>query len=192
MQAQQIPDTTGSNSHDRTPKKGTVMLVSGELDKAILAFEIAAGFQAMGMEMSMWFVLYGANCLRKPRSIFSPAKWLRKLQGGPGRNMATDIALQHIVRGLNHDGASKLPLSQLNYGGLGPLILRHIMRRKGITQLEDLIMHAQALGVRFSICQICVDAMAFSVTEELIVNAEVRGVSSYYLETADAQYNVTF
>ena len=32
-------------------KKGTILLVSGELDKAILAFEIAAGFQAMGMVM---------------------------------------------------------------------------------------------------------------------------------------------
>jgi len=192
MPEQQIPDTTGGNSNACAGKKGTVMLVSGELDKAILAFEIAAGFQAMGMEMSMWFVLYGANCLRKPRSIFSPSKWLRKLQGGPGRNMTTDVALQHVVRGLNHDGASKLPLSQLNYGGIGPLILRHIMRRKGITQLEDLIMHAQALGVRFTICQICVDAMAFAVPDDLIVEAKVGGVSSYYLETIDAHYNVTF
>ena len=173
-------------------KKGTIMLISGELDKAILAFEIAAGFQAMGMEMSMWFVLYGANCLRKPRSAFSPAKWFGRLGGGPGRRPETDIALQRVVCGLNHDGASHLPLSQLNYGGLGPKILRHIMRRKGMAQLEDLIRNAQELGVRFTICQICVDAMAFAVPDDLIVEAEVRGISAYYLEVAAADYNVTF
>ena len=82
----------------KAKKKGTILLVSGELDKAILAFEVAAGFQAMGMEMSMWFVLYGANCLRKPRSFFSPAKWFGKLRGGPGRNPETDVALQRVVR----------------------------------------------------------------------------------------------
>ncbi len=174
------------------PPKGTVLLVSGELDKAILAFEIAVGFQAMGMEMSMWFVLYGANCLRKPRSRLSPAKWFARLRGGPGRRPETDTALQHVVAGLNHDGACHLPLSQLNFGGAGPLIFRHIMRRKGMTQLEDLIRYARDLGVRFTICQICVDAMGVSVPDDLIVEAGIGGVSAYYLEVAVAGYNVTF
>lgn len=173
-------------------RKGVVLLASGELDKAMLAFEIAAGFQAMGMAMSMWFVLYGANCLRRPRSIFSPAKWFGRLCGGVGRVPETDCALQHVVRGLNHEGARHLPLSQLNYGGLGPMIIRRIMRRKGMMQLDELILHARELGVRFTICQICVDAMAFSVSDDLIVPAEVKGVSAYYLDVVDADYHATF
>lgn len=182
---------TPSVSPPKQKKRGTILLVSGELDKAIVAFEIAAGFQAMGMEMSMWFVLYGANCLRKPRSIWSLRKWFGKLRGGPGRNTDTDIALQHLVQGLNHDGACHLPLSQLNYGGLGPVIMKNIMRRKGIAQLEDLIAGARDLGVRFTICQICVDAMAFAVPDDLIVDAEVKGVSGYYLDVANADFNIT-
>ncbi len=173
-------------------KKGTILLVSGELDKAILALEIAAGFQAMGMEMSMWFVLFGTNCIRKPRSTFSPSKWFGKLRGGPGRKPETDVVLQRVVRGLNHDGACNLPLSQLNFGGAGPMILRHIMRRKGMASVEDLVLQARDMGVRFTICQICVDAMAFSVPDDLIVEAEVKGISAYYLEVAAADYNVTF
>ncbi len=179
------------NSQDR-PKTGTILLASGELDKAILAFEIAAGFQAMGMEVSMWFVLYGANCLRKPRSILSPSKWFKRLGDGPGRVSETDVVLQHAVRGLNREGACYLPLSQLNYGGMGPWILRHILRRKGMAQLEDLIHGSHDLGVRFTICQICVDAMALSVPDDLIVDAEVKGVSAYYLEVDAADYNATF
>jgi len=176
----------------KSKKKGVILLVSGELDKALLALEIAAGFQAMGMEMSMWFVLYGANCLRKPRSPFSLTKWFGKLRGGPGRRPETDVALQRVVRGLNHDGARYLPLSQLNYAGVGPMIFRHILRRKGMAQVEDLVAGARDLGVRFTICQICVDAMAFSVPDDLIVEAEIKGVSAYYLEVETADYNVTF
>ncbi len=192
MENEQIFPNQPEASAKTPKKKGTILLVSGELDKAILAFEIAAGFQAMGMEMSMWFVLYGANCLRKPRSYFSLDKWFGKLRGGPGRIPETDVALQRVVRGLNHDGACNLPLSQLNFGGIGPMIIRHIMRRKGMAQVEDLVLHARDLGVRFTICQICVDAMAFSVPDDLIVESEVKGVSAYYLEIAAADYNVTF
>jgi peroxiredoxin family protein len=173
-------------------KKGTVLLVSGELDKAILAFEIAAGFQAMGMQMDMWFIMYGVNCLRKPRSVFSLSKWLGRFRGGPGRMPQTDVPLQHVICGLNHDGAKNLPLSQLNYGGLGPKILRHVMRRKGMMQLEDLIFAAQDLGVKFHICQICVDVMAVGVPDDLIVAADVSGISAYYLQVTNADYNVTF
>ncbi|MBF0217905.1 MAG: DsrE/DsrF/DrsH-like family protein [Gammaproteobacteria bacterium] len=172
-------------------KRGTVLLVSGALDKALLAFEVAAGFQAMGMEMSMWFVLYGANCLRKPQSLYSPAKWFSPLRGGIGRTTATDHPLQYLVKGLNPSGADHLPLSQLNFGGIGPWIIRKIMRRKGMAQLEALIFGARDLGVRFTICQICVDAMAFSLPDDLIVEAEVKGVSAYYREVMDADYNAT-
>ena len=172
-------------------KNGTILLVSGELDKALLAFEIAAGFQAMGMKMNMWFVLYGVNCLRKPQSRFSPAKWFRRLGGGPGRRCETDVSLQYVVRGLGHAGSCNLPLSQLNFFGLGPMIVRTIMRRKGMAQLEDLIRHARDLGVHFTVCQICIDALAISVPDDLIVDAEVKGITSYYLEVAASDYNVT-
>ena len=66
------------------------------------------------------------------------------------------------------------------------------MRRKGMASVEDLVLQARDLGVRFTICQICVDAMAFSVPDDLIVESEVKGVSAYYLEVAAADYNVTF
>jgi len=177
---------------DAARKSGTILLVSGEMDKALLAFEIAAGFQAMGMDMSMWFVLYGVDCLRKSRSRFSFANWFRRLGGGPGRMCETDVALQYLVRGLGHQGARDLPLSQLNFGGLGPAIVRSIMRRKGMAELDDLIRHARDLGVRCTICQICVDALAISVPDDLIVDAEVKGVTSYFLEAAAADYNATF
>ena len=180
-----IPLDTGESQC----KKGTLMLVSGEFDKAIAAFEIATGFQAMGMEMNMWFVIYGVNCLRKPRSRFSPGKWLGKLADGQGRQRHNDHFLQFFVRGLNHEGACKIPTSQLNFAGAGPAILRTIMRRKGMPQLEEMILNAQQLGVKFNICQVCVDAMAFSVPDDLIVEAEVKGVSSYYMDVSQSHYN---
>jgi len=182
-----------NEQNNTDPNKATILLVSGELDKAILAFEIAAGMAAMGTEVNMWFVLYGVNCLKKPRSLFSYGKWFpKKAKAGLGRNPDTDMSLQKIIQVLNHDGADKLPLSQLNYFGAGPLILNKVMKKKGIPSLHRLIKETETLGVNFRICQICIDALALNIEEDLIVNAEVLGVSTYALETKSAHYNAVF
>ena len=51
------------------------MLVSGEMDKAFLAFELAAGMAALGLNVNMWFVLFGVNCIKKPLPWYSLKKW---------------------------------------------------------------------------------------------------------------------
>lgn len=176
---------------DKRTDNATVMLASGELDKALAAFEIAAGFTAMGTQVNMWFILYGVNCLKKPRSFFSLDRWLpRRKPADHGRTPQTDNIYQHLLKALNHDGASHIPLSQLNFMGAGPWILNRILRRKGVATLEQLIQAADRLGVKFKICQVCVDVMGMNVTDDLIVKAEVLGVSSYALDARDSYYNV--
>jgi len=186
-----MTDNRKSSILPKKNKKSTIMLVSGELDKALLAFDIAIGHAAMGCEVTMWFTLYGVNCLKKPRSIFSPDKWLPHHKNlGKGRNTRTDHFMQNVLRLLNRDGANNIPLSQLNFFGLGPKILTLIMRRKGIPTLDELITYATEMGIKFRICQICVDAMALNVEEDLVVPAEVLGVSTYTIDTNNAHYNV--
>jgi len=173
------------------PNKGTIMLVSGNLDHALLAFEVAVGMQAMGMQINMWFILQGVNCLKKPRSHFSLSRYLpfSKLTGNIGRNKKTDSAWQKILQMLNHDGATSLPLSQLNFLGAGPFVLSKVMKKKGMASLTELIKSAEQLGVTFKVCQICVDAMACDMEADLIVNAEVSGVSRYMIDVRDSHYN---
>lgn len=172
-------------------QKGTILLLSGELDKAIAAFEIAAGMAAMGMEMRMWFLLFGTNCLRKPIGRLSPRRWfnVRRFPDGPGRNPDTDTAYQRVLYALNGTGARQLPLSQLNFLGVGPGLLRRILARKRMPQLDQLIHACAELGVTFTICQVCVDSMALC-PDDFIVDVDVRGVSSYTLQVAQSHYNV--
>jgi peroxiredoxin family protein len=172
---------------------GTVLLLSGELDKAIAAFEIAAGMAALGMKINMWFLLFGTNCLRKPKPRFSLRRWFHPppYAGGPGRNPDTDTPLQWLLHALNATGAQQLPLSQLNFAGIGPALLRRIFDHKHISQLDLLIRSCEELGVKFTICQVCVDSMALT-PDDFIVDVEIRGVSSYTLQVAESHYNAVF
>lgn len=168
----------------------TILLVSGDLDKALVAFEIALGLAAMGKQVDMWFALYGVNCLKKPRSLFSFRKWFpKKATSEIGRKTDSDIFWQKILGVVNYDGAKHIPLSQLNLFGMGPMVLNRIMNRKGMASLEEMINYAKELNVNFKICQVCVDVMALDVSQDIVVDAEVFGVSRYILDSQNAYYN---
>ncbi len=174
-------------------KSATVFLVSGELDKAIAAFEVATGFAAMGVDVKMWFILYGINSIKKPRSLGGRFRQLfKKMREAPGRRPQTDHAIQRLIPFLNSSSTDKLPLSQLNVFGVGTTLVNFVIRYKGAPELNDMVRQAVDLGVEFKICQPCIDIMMLDIEEDLIVDAEVSGVSSYFMDVMDAHYNATF
>ena len=67
-------------------KKVTILLHSGDMDKALTAFIFANGYAALGVEVKMWFMIWGHNCLKKRKSLFSSFR-RRKPDPVPGRRL---------------------------------------------------------------------------------------------------------
>ncbi len=171
-------------------KKGTILLLSGEMDKALAAFIIATGFAALGVEMKMWFMIWGHNCLKKRRSLFSLRRKPDPEREGTYRNLETDNLFQPLVEMINRGGPDHLPLSQLNLMGLGPLILGKMLKKKNIPTLKEFIKNADDLGVKFIMCQICFDALGLSADDLIVPNVEIKGVAAYMKDTMEAQVNL--
>lgn len=171
-------------------KKGTILLLSGEMDRALAAFIIATGFAALGVEMKMWFMIWGHNCLKKKRRFFSFRRKPDPAKESAYRDLQTDNIFQDAVEMLNRGGADNLPLSRLNLMGLGPMIFNEMLKRKNIPRLEELIQSADELGVKFIMCQICFDALGLSVDDLIVPNVEVKGVSAYMKDTMDSHVNL--
>ena len=171
-------------------KKVTILLQSGDLDKALCAFIFANGYASLGVEVKMWFMIWGHNCLKKRRSLFSFGRRPDPAREGAYRVLETDNILQPLVEMLNRGGADHLPLSQLNLMGLGPRILRAMLKKKNIPSLEELIRSADDLGVKFIMCQICFDAFGLSADDLIVPNVEVKGVAAYAKDTLEAQVNL--
>lgn len=171
-------------------KKATILLQSGHMDKALTAFIIATGYAALGVEVKMWFMIWGHNCLKKRRGLFAARRKPDPAREGVYRNLATDGILQPLVESLNRGGAGHLPLSQLNLLGLGPLLFGKLLDKKSIPRLEELIHGADELGVKFIMCQICFDAMGMSLDDLIVPNVVVKGVTSYARDTMDADVNL--
>jgi peroxiredoxin family protein len=171
-------------------KKVTILLQSGDMDKALCAFIAANGYAALGMEVKMWFMLWGHNCLKRRQGLFSFRRKPDPAREGVYRVLETDNVMQPMVEMLNRGGANHLPLSRLNLMGLGPWLLGKMLKKKGIPSLEELIKSADELGVQFIMCQICFDALGLSVDDLIVPHVEVRGVSAYAKDTMEAHVNL--
>jgi peroxiredoxin family protein len=172
-------------------KKATILLLSGDYDKALCAFIFANGYASLGIEVKMWFMIWGYNCLKKRRGLFS----MFRRKPDPARESAyrvleTDNVLQPMVEMLNRGGAQHLPLSRLNLMGLGPVLFSKMLKKKNIMGLEELIKSADDLGVKFKMCQICFDAMGLSVDDLIVPNVEVKGAAAYAKDTMEAHVNL--
>jgi peroxiredoxin family protein len=171
-------------------KKVTILLQSGDLDKALCAFIFANGYASLGVEVKMWFMIWGHNCLKKRRPLFSLRRKPDPAREGAYRVLETDNLLQPLVELLNRGGVGHLPLSRLNLMGLGPRLLGKMLKRKGIPDLEELIRSADDLGVKFIMCQICFDALGLSVDDLIVPNVTVKGVAAYARDTLEAHVNL--
>lgn len=139
----------------------TFVVFSGDLDKTIASFIIANGAAAMGRKVTMFFTFWGLNILRKPRKVKVAKNFIEKM----------------FCRMMPR-GTTKLGLSRMNMGGAGAKMIRGIMKKKGISSLEELIESAKNHGVRLVACQMSMDIMGIR-QEELIDGVELGGVATF-------------
>ena len=92
-------------------EKTTIILFSGDLDKAIAAFIIANGAAAYGHDVTIFFTFWGLNTLRKDQPVSVRKGFLEKMFG------------KMMPR-----GANKLSLSKMNFAGIGPKLIKQIGR----------------------------------------------------------------
>ena len=115
----------------------------------------------MGRNVTMFFTFWGLNILRSAKKVKVRKAFTEKMFGF-----------------MMPKGSKKLGLSRMNMLGAGPKMIRWIMKKKGISSLEELIEDAKAHGVRIVACQMSMDIMGIR-QEELIDGVELGGVATF-------------
>lgn len=162
-----------SCSIEQSDKNGATLVVfSGDLDKAIASFIIATGAASMGKEVTMFFTFWGLNVLKRKDKPNVSKDTMEKM---------FDFMLP------SHSG--KLPLSQMNMGGMGPKMINQIMKKNNVDDLDTLIKNAINMGVKVVACAMSMDLMGIK-KEEFIDGVEIGGVASYLGATEDSGLNL--
>ncbi|HBN09333.1 MAG TPA: hypothetical protein DD435_12030 [Cyanobacteria bacterium UBA8530] len=148
--------------------KKTILLFSGDLDKAFAAFIIANGALAMGDEVTMFFTFWGLNALRKPNPPSVAKKIVEKMFGW-----------------MMPRGADKLTLSKMHMAGMGTAMMKGVMKQKNVQSLPVLIKLAQENGAQLIACSMSMDVMGLH-QEELLEGVEIGGVATFLGEADES------
>jgi peroxiredoxin family protein len=151
--------------------KVAIVVFSGDLDKVLAAFVIATGAAALGQEVSMFFTFWGLSVLKKKSSL------------------ADKNVFEKAMAVMSPGNSEQLPVSQMNYFGVGAKMLRKMMKDKNVSSLEEMIAMAKEMDVKLMACEMSRDVMGVS-DEELMDGLEPAGVASFLGESLRSRTNL--
>ena len=151
-----LTQVEGQVAEDRV----ALVVFSGDLDRVLASFIIATGAAAMGQQVSMFFTFWGLSVLKKDRQF-------------PGKTL-----FQKMMALMSPGSSKSLPVSKMNYFGVGAKMLRSMMKQKKVSSLEEMISLARELGVRMTACEMSRDVMGIKESE-LVDGLECGGVASF-------------
>jgi peroxiredoxin family protein len=138
----------------------TIIVFSGYLDRVLASFIIATGAAAMGQQVSMFFTFWGLSVLKK------------------GTEFDGKSLFQKMMAMMSPGSSQGLPVSKMNYFGVGAKMLRSMMKDKNVSSLEELISLAREMGVRMIACEMSRDVMGIKESE-LVDGLECGGVATF-------------
>ncbi len=141
-----------------------LVVFSGDLDRVLAAFVIATGAAAMGQQVSMFFTFWGLSVLKKDSQL------------------AGKTLFQKMMTLMSPGSSKSLPVSKMNYFGVGAKMLRSMMKEKNVSSLEEMIALARELGVRMIACEMSRDVMGIRESE-LVAGLECGGVASFLADS---------
>lgn len=154
-------------------KTVNIIVFSGDLDKALAAFNLAIGAAAMEMEVTLFFTFWGLNVIRKDKKVTRARGIMRKM-----------------LNLVNRGGAKRLPLSRLNMAGLGRSMMKKLMKNSKIPSVEEMISMAQKMGVELVACTTTMGMMGISREDLIPAVGKLAGVATYLGEATEGKVNL--
>ena len=141
--------------------QATIIMFSGDLDKALAAFTLATGAASAGMDVTMFFTFWGLNVVKK------------------GSSFKGNGIKQKMMNTMNDSTAESLPLSRFNMAGLGPMMMKSLMDDVRFPQVKEMIATAKSLGVKFIACTTTIGMMGLSKDDFIPEVDSFAGVATY-------------
>lgn len=143
----------------------TLVVFSGDFDRQLASLVMATGAAAMGMDVSIFYTFWGLSAVK------------RKTQLG-GKSLK-----EKMFALMTPDTLGKMPVSKMNFGGVGRAMLTSMMRDKDVTSIDELFAMAREMGVKMIACTMSMDVMGIT-KDELIDGVVLGGVATFLGDAA--------
>ncbi len=134
----------------------SIAIVSGDMDKILAAMVISLGAAALDTHVKLFFSFWSLSALRD------------KKKKAEGKDIISKMFGMMLPKGRN-----KLKLSNMNMAGMGPLMIKHLMKKQGVLSLDQMFKEAGELGIEITVCEMSMNLMGFK-KEEMIDYPNLR------------------
>lgn len=143
-------------------KKMSILMFSGDFDKALAAFVLANSAREIGVEVTMFFAFWGLMLVRDPAKLSDEDKTLR----------------EKMFANMTPKGIEDLPLSKMNFAGIGKKMLVEMMDDSDTPPLDAFLKGAINKGVIMKACKLSCEVMGFS-DKELLEEVDIVTAEDY-------------
>jgi peroxiredoxin family protein len=150
-------------------KKLNLIIFSGDYDKALAALILANSAKELEMDVTMFFAFWGLFLLREPDKYI----------------LSDKTPYEKMFAVMTPKGPEDLPLSKMNFSGIGKEMLKSMMDENDAPHLLSFLNGARKKGVRFYGCKLSVEIMGFK-KEELIPELEIVDAKTYLKDALDS------
>lgn len=151
-------------------KKLSIIVFSGDFDKLVAAFTLASGSAAVNYEVNLFFTFWGLNAVKTKQ----------------GRKFTGKGFLARTF-GFLMGGLKNVPLSRFNFAGASPKLMTHMMRKRNVATLDELIEASKALNVNFYACEMSMHILGLTKSDFIPEVKEVLGVPGFLKHAEDGE-----
>jgi peroxiredoxin family protein len=154
-------------------EKMTLIMFSGDMDKALAAFNLAIGGASIGMEVSMFFTFWGLNIIKKNEGPIKSKGIMRKM-----------------LNFMNRGGTKRTGLSRFHMFGMGKWMMGKLMKEMKSPTLQELVTTAHQSGVKFIACTTSMGIMGVGKEAFIPEVDSYAGVATYLADAKDGRVNL--
>lgn len=148
----------------------SIAVVSGDMDKILAAMVISIAAAAMDTQVKLFFSFWSLSALRDPKKSPKGKDFISKMFGMMLPN-----------------GKNKLTLSKMNMAGMGPMMIKMLMKKQNVMSLETMFKEAGELGIEITVCEMSMGLMGFK-KEEIIDYPHLRysGAATFVADAGES------
>lgn len=148
----------------------SIAVVSGDMDKIMATMIISLAAAAMDTQVKLFFSFWALAALRDPKKNPKGKDFVSKMFGWMLPN-----------------GRNKLKLSKMNMMGMGPVMIKGLMKKNNVLSLDEMFQQAGELGVQITVCEMSMGLMGIQ-KDELIdyPNMRFAGATTFVVDAGES------
>lgn len=150
-------------------KKMSILMFSGDFDKALAAFVLANSAREIDVKVTMFFAFWGLMLVRDPGELSDEDKTL----------------FEKMFANMTPKGIEDLPLSKMNFAGIGKKMLVEMMDDSDTPPIDAFLKGAINKGVIMKACKLSCEVMGFS-DKELLDEVEIVTAENYLRDALES------